>query len=207
MHYYANFRISLCLRDKDVRMALIPGVWLTVYAGASLPLLIVEVGVTVEARLLETYFIPELAIRVDKLPLESCMQLKLEMTPLSIRVYLWYRFRLCIKIRYKPWFSLRISINWCGKNTFGEWTWSWRAIHLTMFDTCKRGIDYSRPGVGECRAKQVGNRKYLVHWQGFTEDTKIMTYIVMIGSKPESGDDHYASVGRTSEPCSPKSRN
>ena len=195
MHYYANFRISLCLRDKDVRMALIPGVWLTVYAGASLPLLIVEVGVTVEARLLETYFIPELAIRVDKLPLESCMQLKLEMTPLSIRVYLWYRFRLCIKIRYKPWFSLRISINWCGKNTFGEWTWSWRAIHLTMFDTCKRGIDYSRPGVGECRAKQVGNRKYLVHWQGFTEDTKIMTYIVMIGSKPESGDDHYASVG------------
>ena len=195
MYYYANYKISLCLRDRDVRLALVPGVWLTVYAGASLPLLIVEVGVTVEARILATYLIPELAVRVDKWPLEACMQLRLQITPLSIRVYLWYRFRLCIEISYKPWFDLSIALNWCAKNTFGEWTWSLQAIHITLFDTCTREIDYSRPGVGECSAKQVGDKKYLVQWQGFTEDTKIMTYIVLIGSIPDSGDDHYALVG------------
>ena len=195
MYYYANYRMSLCLRDRDVRLALVPGVWLTVYAGASLSLLIVEAGVTVEAKILATYLIPELAVRVHRWPLEACMQLKVRITPLSIRVYLWFRFRLCIKISYSPLFNLHISINWCGKNTFAEWTWSWRAIDVTLFDTCRRNIDYSRPGVGECSAKQVGNKKYLVQWQGFTEDTKIMTYIVIIGSIPESGDDHYALVG------------
>lgn len=68
LYYYANFRISLCLRDREVRLALIPGAWLTIYAGASLPLIIVEAGITMEAKLLETYLIPELSVRVDRWP-------------------------------------------------------------------------------------------------------------------------------------------
>ena len=197
LYYYANYRISLCLLDKEVRLALIPGAWLTVYAGASVPLIIVEAGVTIEAQLLQTYLLPELSVRVDKWPLNACLQLKMQMTPLSIRIYLWYRFRLCIKVRYKPWFSLRISINWCRKITFAEWTWSARSVHKMLFDNCEADIDNTRPGVGECDAKQVGNKKYLVQWQGFTEDTKIETYIVTIGSISKSGDDHYAIVGES----------
>ncbi|CAB3984857.1 DNA double-strand break repair Rad50 ATPase, partial [Paramuricea clavata] len=192
LYYYANYRISLCLRDREVRLALIPGVWLTVYAGASLPLIIVEAGITVEAKILQTYLIPELSVRVDKWPLNACIQLKMQMTPLSIRVYLWYRFRLCPDISYEPWFSISISWNWCAKKTFAEWTWSLRSIHKTVFDNCKRDIDNTRPGVGVCNAKQVGNKKYLIQWQGFTEDTKIETYIVTIGSIFGSGDDHYS---------------
>ena len=195
LNYYGNYRISLCLRDREVRLALIPGVWLTVYAGASLPLLIIEAGITIEARLLETYLIPELTVRVDKWPLNACIQLKLQMTPLSIRVYLWFRYRLCIKISYKPWFSLSISINWCSKITFAEWTWSTRSIHHMLFNNCNQNRDTSRPGVGKCVAKQVGDKKYFIQWQGFTENTRIKTYIVTIGSITGSGDDHYSIHG------------
>ena len=192
LYYYANYRISLCLPDKEVRLALIPGVWLTVYAGASVPLIIVEAGITIEAQLLETYLIPELIIRVHKWPLSACIQLKMQMTPLRIRVYFWYRFRLCVKISYKKWFSLRISINWCPRKTLAEWTWSSSSIHKILFDNCDPGIDQTRPGVGVCNAKQVGNKKYFIQWRGFTEDTQIQSYIVKIGSIPGSGDDHYS---------------
>jgi hypothetical protein len=190
--FYANYRISLCIREKEARLALIPGVWLTVYAGASVPLFIVEAGVTIEAKLLETYLIPELLIRVDKWPLSACIQLRMHMTPLSIRVHFWYRFRLCIEISYKPWFSLRISINWCAKNTFAEWSWSWPSIHKTLFDNCDPRLDNTPPGVGECNAMQVGNKTYLIQWRGFTEDTKIRAYLVTIGSIRGSGDDYYS---------------
>ena len=154
--------------------------------------IIVEAGITVEAKILQTYLIPELSVRVDKWPLNACIQLKMQMTPLSIRVYLWYRFRLCPKISYRKWASISISWNWCAKKTFAEWTWSLRSIHKTLFDNCKRDIDNTRPGVGVCNAKQVGNKKYFIQWQGFTEDTKIVTYIVTIGSIFGSGDDHYS---------------
>ena len=194
-HYYANYRVSLCLREKEVRLAIIPGAWVNVYAGASLVVLIVEAGVTVEAKLLETYLIPEVAVRVDKWPLRACLELKMQMTPLAIRVYLWYRFRLCIRIRVKKWFKIRISIRWCSKKTFAEWSWSSRSIHKTLFTTCKKDIDNTPPGVGECTAKQVGNKKYFVQWRGFTEDTKIQNFVVIIGSIKGSGDDHYSIHG------------
>ena len=195
LYYDVNYRISLCLRDKEVRLALLPGAWLTVYAGASARILILEAGVTIEAQLLQTRLIPELSVRVDKWPLNACLQLKLQMTPLSIRVYLWFRFRLCVEVRLGGWFLVRISINWCPKITFAEWTWSARSVHKMLFDNCEADVDNTRPGVGQCNAKQVGNKKYLIQWQGFTEDTKVETYIVAIGSIPESGDDHYVVVG------------
>ena len=147
---------------------------------------------TVEAKLLETYLIPELAVRVDKWPLRACLELKMQMTPLSIRVHLWYRFRLCIRIRVKRWFRIRISINWCRKLTFAEWCWSSKAIHKILFSNCERDIDKTPPKVGECTAKQVGSKKYFVQWHGFTEDTKIQNYVVKIGSIRGSGDDHYS---------------
>ena len=190
-----NSRISLCLRDKEVRLALIPGAWVTVYAGASLSVLIVEAGVTVEAKLLETYLIPELGVRVDKWPLNACLELKMQMTPLSMRVYLWYRFRLCVSVSVKKWFRIRISIRWCRKHTFAEWGWSSRSIHKTLFSNCERNKDNTPPGVGKCAAKQVANKKYFVQWHGFTEDTEIQNYVVIIGSIKGSGDDHYSIHG------------
>lgn len=193
--FYGNYRVSLCLREKEVRLAIIPGAWVTLYAGASLRLFIIEAGVTVEAKLLETYLIPEIAARVDKWPLRACLQLKMQMTPLAIRVYLWYRYRLCIKIRVKKWFRIRISIRWCRKKTFAEWSWSSRSIHKTLIDTCDRDKDNTPPRVGQCTAKQVGNKNYLVQWHGFTEDTKIQNYVVIIGSIKGSGDDHYSIHG------------
>jgi hypothetical protein len=178
-----------------VRLAIIPGAWVTVYAGASLVVLIVEGGVRVDAKLLETYLIPELSVRVDKWPLRACLEMKLQMTPLSIRVYLWYRFRLCIRIRIKKWFKIRISIRWCPKKTLAEWSWSSRSIHKTLVDTCQRDKDTTPPGVGECTAKQVGNKKYFVQWHGFTEDKEIQNYVVIIGSILGSGDDYYSIHG------------
>ena len=192
MYYHANYRISLCLRDKEVRLGLIPGVWITVYAGASVPLIIVEAGITVEAKLLQTYLIPELTVRLEKWPLKACLQLKMQMTPLSVRIYMWYRFRLCPKISYSKWFSISISWNWCAKKTFAEWSWSTRANHKTLFNNCERDIDRTRPGVGSCEAKQVGDKRYFIRWHGFTEDTQIKEYIVTIGSIAESGDDYYS---------------
>ena len=192
LYYSANYRISLCLRDREVRLALIPGVWLTVYAGASVSLFVVEAGVTVEAKLLQTYLIPELTVGVKKWPLKACIQLKMEMTPLTLRVYLWYRLRTCVEISYSRWFNLRISVDWCAEKTLAEWTWSMRAIHKVLFSNCEPDIDTTPPGVGVCDAKQVGDKKYLIQWRGFTENTKIQTYVVTIGSVVGSGDDHYS---------------
>ncbi len=194
-NYYANYRVSLCLPEREVRLAIIPGAWVNVYAGASLALFIVEAGVTVEAKLLETYLIPEVAVRVDKWPLRACLELKMQMTPLSIRVYLWYRFRVCISVRVKKWFKIRISIRWCRKKTFAEWSWSSPSIHKTLINTCERDKDNTPPGIGQCTAKQVANKKYFVQWHGFTEDTEIQNYVVIIGSIRGSGDDHYSIHG------------
>ena len=193
-HYYANYRLSLCLRDKKVKLALIPGAWVSVYAGASLALFIVEAGVTVEAQLLETYLIPEIGVRVDKWPLSACLELKMQMTPLSIRVYLWYRFKLSVDFDI-GFFYFHVSIRWSRKNTFAEWSWSQRAIHRTLFSNCEKDMDRTLPKVGVCSAKQVGNKKYLIQWRGFVEDTKIQHYIVRIGSIKGSGDDHYSILG------------
>ena len=193
-HYYANYRVSLCLREKEVRLAIIPGAWVTVYAGATLSVLIVQAGVTVEAKLLETYLIPEVSARVDKWPLRACLEMKLQMTPLSIRVYLWYRY-ISIRVRVKKWFKIRISIGWGSKKTFAEWTWSSRSIHKTVLSTCERDKDNTPPGAGQCTAKQVGNKKYFVQWRSFTEDTRIQNYVVIIGSIRGSGDDHYSIHG------------
>ena len=195
VHYSANYRVSLCLQQREVRLAIIPGAWVTAYAGASVPLLIVEAGVSLEAKLLETYLIPEVAVRVDKWPLGACLNLKMQMTPLALRFYLWYRFKLCVKIRVMGWFDIRISIHFCAEKTFAEWSWSSASIHKTLLDTCERGKDDTPPRAGQCTAKQIGNKKYFVQWYGFTEDTKIQNYVVIIGSMRGSGNDHYSIHG------------
>jgi hypothetical protein len=61
-----------------------------------------------------------------------------------------------------------------------------------LFSNCERDKDHTPPGVGKCTAKQVANKKYFVQWHGFTEDTEIQNYVVIIGSIKGSGDDHYS---------------
>ncbi|XP_028399178.1 uncharacterized protein LOC114522645 isoform X2 [Dendronephthya gigantea] len=189
--YNVNYRISLCLREKEIRFGIIPGVSLSVYAGAKVDLFLVAAGVTVEAKLLETYLIPEIAVRIDKWPLRACLELKMQMTPLTIRIYLWYQLRLRVEVRLKKWFRIRVELRWGRKKTFAEWSWSSPSIHKTLFSNCQRDVDKTPPGVGSCSAKQVGSKKYFVQWHGFTEDTNIQNYVVLIGSIRGSGDDYY----------------
>ena len=193
-YYSVDYQGQVCMRDKVFRLGLIPGAWISVYAGASLSIFIVEAGITIEARLLESYFVPELRIKIDKWPLKACIELKLRMTPLRIRVWLWYRFRLCIRIRCKL-FGCSIKIRWCSKKTLAEWWWSARTIDRTLFTNCHQDVDTTPPVAGECTARQAADKKYFVQWHGFYEDTKINNYHIRIGSIQGSGDDYSAWVG------------
>ena len=193
-YYSVDYQGQVCMRDKVFRLGLIPGAWISVYAGASLSLWIVEAGITIEARLLETYLIPELRIKIDKWPLKACIELKLRMTPLRIRVWLWYRFRLCIRIKCKL-FGCSIRIRWCSKKTLAEWWWSAKTIDRTLFSNCQQDVDKTPPIAGTCTARQAADKKYFVQWHGFHEDTKINNYHVRIGSIQGSGDDYSAWVG------------
>ncbi|KAJ7365984.1 hypothetical protein OS493_002726 [Desmophyllum pertusum] len=194
-HYSVGYQGTLCLKNKIFVLGLIPGAWITVHATASVPLVIVEAGVTIEARLLETYLTPELRITFGRWPIKACIELKLRMTPLSIRVYLWYRFRY---ISIKTWlFGCRISFPWGSKKTFQEWWWSARQIERILFTNCQDNIDTTPPEAGTCIARQVAGTKYFVQWNGFKEDTKISTYQVRIGSIEGSGDDYSSWVGTT----------
>ena len=193
-YYVVDYHGQVCMRDKTFRLGLIPGAWVSVYAGASLSLFIVEAGITIEARILETYFVPDLQIKIDKWPLRACIELKLRMTPLRIRVWLWYRFRLCIRIRCKL-FGCSIRITWCSKKTLAEWWWSARTIDRTLFTNCKEDVDETPPiAKGSCSARQVSDTKYFIQWHGFHEDTKINSYHVRIGSIQGSGDDFSAWI-------------
>ena len=53
-----DFQGKLCARDKVFKLGIIPGAWIAVHVGASVSLWIVEAGITIEARLLETYLVP-----------------------------------------------------------------------------------------------------------------------------------------------------
>ena len=193
-HWSVDFQGQVCMRDKTFRLGLIPGAWVYVYAGASLSLLIVEAGIEIEATLLETYFLPELRIKIEKWPLKACIELKLRMTPLRIRVWLWYRFRLCIRIKCKLFFCI-IRIQWCRKKTLAEWWWSAKTIDRTLFTNCKQDVDRTPPTAGSCTARQTADKKYLIQWHGFHEDTKLNSYHVRIGSIQGSGDDFSTWVG------------
>ena len=193
-YYSVDFQGQVCMRDKTFKLSLIPGAWVSAYAGAALSLLIVEAGITIEARLLETYFIPELRIKINKWPLKACIELKLRMTPLRIRVWLWYRFLLCIRIRCKL-FGCSIRIRWCSTKTLAEWWWTAKTIDRTLFNNCKQDVDKTPPIAGECTARQAADKTYSVQWHGFHEDTKINNYHVRIGSVEGYDDDYSASVG------------
>ena len=193
-YYSVDYQGQVCMRDKTFRLGLIPGAWVSVYAGASLSIFIVEAGITIEARLLETYFVPELRIKINKWPLKACIELKVRMTPLRIRVWLWYRFRLCIRIKCKL-FGCSIRIRWCSKKTLAEWWWSARTIERTLFTNCEQNVDRTPPTAGSCTARQAADKKYFIQWHGFHEDTKINSYHVRIGSIQGSGDDYSSWVG------------
>ena len=194
-HYRVDIQGELCLKNKMFRLGLIPGAWMSVYAEASVPLAIVEAGVTIEARLLETYLIPELSIRFNRWPLKVCFQLKLQMTPLSIRVYLWYRF-FYPKIKVWLW-GCRIQFIWGSKRTFKEIQFQGKAIERIVFTSCQDNEDTTPPVAGTCTARQVADTKYFVQWNGFKEDTRISAYLVRIGSIKGS-DDYYSSQVGTS---------
>ena len=193
-YWSVDYQGQVCMRDKTFRLGLIPGAWISVYAGASLSLWIVEAGITIEARLLETYFVPELRIKINKWPLKACIELKLRMTPLRIRVWLWYRFRLCIRIKCKL-FGCSIKIKWCSKKTLAEWWWSAKTIDRTLFTNCQQDVDRTPPTAGSCTARQAADKKYFIQWHGFHEDTKINSYQVRIGSIQGSGDDYSSWIG------------
>ena len=188
-YYVVDYTGQVCMRDKTFRLGLIPGAWVSVYAGAALSLWIVEAGITIEARILETYLVPDLQIKIDKWPLKACIELTIRMTPLRIRVWLWYRFRLCIRIKCRL-FGCSIRIRWCSKKTLAEWWWSARSIERKLFTNCKEDVDRTPPiADGSCTARQVADSKYFLQWHGFREDTKINSYHVRIGSIQGSGDD------------------
>ncbi|KAJ7389358.1 hypothetical protein OS493_032215 [Desmophyllum pertusum] len=95
------------------------GAWISVYAGASLSLWIVEAGITIEARLLESYFIPELAHQDQHVAAKGVYRAKAANDSTRIRVWLWYRFRLCIRIKCKL-FGCSIKIKWCSEKTLAS---------------------------------------------------------------------------------------
>ena len=186
--YSVGYQVALCMKSKVFKLGLIPGAWITAYAGASLALFVVEAGVTIEARLLETYLIPELRVEIGTWPIQACIQLKQLMTPLSIKVYLWYRF---IEIEIDVWLvGIDISIRYGPKKTLKEWWWSARQIDRIIFTNCKKNVDTTPPVAGSCTARQAADKKYVIQWNGFTEDTKISAYHVRIGSIEGSGDDY-----------------
>ena len=195
-YYVIDWQGKICMRERIFSLGLLPGAWISVYAGASVALWIVEAGITIEAVILETYLIPEIRVRINKWPLQACIELKIRMTPLRIRVWLWFRFRLCIKIKCKL-FGCSIKIRWCSKKTLAEWTWSARTIDRTLFTNCKQDVDNTPPIAGTCTARQVTDTKYFVQWHGFREDTKIKDYRVMMGSIEGSGDDFAAWTGNS----------
>ena len=186
-HYSVGFQIAMCMKSKMFKLGLIPGAWVTANAGASISLIIIKVGVTVEARLLETYLEPELRAEVGQWPIKTCIELRQYMTPLSIRVFLWYRF---IKIEIDVWLiGIRISITWGPIKTFHEWCWRAKRIDRILFTNCNTNVDKTPPKVGTCTARQVADTKYFIQWHGFREDTRIKSYRIRIGSIKGSGDD------------------
>ena len=194
-HYHFNYRISLCLDDKRAKLSLIPGAWVSVYGGAKLSILIASVGVTIEGNILETYLIPEINVRIDRWPLEACIALKIHSTPLSFRFSVWYKIGLCGTITIFGWISFDISLGMCEEKSLVDWSWSAPAIEKVLFSTCRNHVDETAPENGECTAMQIGDKSYLLEWSGFTEDTKIQNYTVIVGSLAGSGDDFYKVVG------------
>lgn len=194
-HYSVELQAAMCVKSKVFKLGLIPGAWVNVYGGLSIPLLLVKVGVTVEARLLETYLIPTVSVDVSRLPPQACIKLKLVTTPLSIRVYIWSSL---LSIDVDVWlFGLKISFSWGRQRTIDEWGWSLQEIQGSVLNYCDRNVDLTRPKAGYCTARQVADKTYFIQWYGFHEDTSIKSYNVKIGSLP-GWDDYFSTWTDTS---------
>ena len=193
-HYRVDYQGELCLKSRVFRLGLIPGAWISARASASVAILLVKSGVTIDATLLETYLIPELRIIFNRWPLRVCFRLKLQMTPLRIRVYLWYRLGYPFPKRVFLC-GVEFEWRWGSEVVFKEWKWSMNQIDRTLFTSCKVNEDRTPPEPGTCTAGQVADTKYFVQWNGFKEDTEIGAYQIRIGSMKGSADDYSAWVG------------
>ena len=194
-HYRVDYLGEICLKNKVFRLGLIPGAWISAHAGASVAAFMIQAGVAIKATLLETYLVPELSITFYKWPLKVCIQLKLQMTPLSIRVYFWYRIRFPY-VRVWP-IGMETGWRWGSESVFKEWRWSTNQIDRTLFTSCDANVDRTPPEAGTCTARQVADTEYFVQWNGFKDDTKIGAYQVRIGSTKGSFD-YYSSWVDTS---------
>ena len=191
-HYRVDYQGEMCLKNKVFRVSLIPGAWISAHAGASVSAVMIKAGVTIKAKLLATFLVPELSITFDKWPLKVCIQLKLQMIPLSIRVYLWYQIRLPY---VRVWLvGIDADWRWGSESVFNEWRWSMNQIDRTLFTICDANVDRTPPEAGTCTARQVADTKYFVQWNGFKDDTKIGAYQVRIGSTKGSFDDYSSWV-------------
>ena len=185
-HYSIELQTAMCVKSKLFKLGLIPGAWVKAYGGASVSIVVIAVGVTVEARLLETSLIPTVSVDISRLPPQACIELKLVTTPLRIRVFLWVSFR---SLNVDAWlFGLRISISWGRQRTILEWTWSKPQIERTIFNNCDRNVKFTPPKAGHCLAQQVSDKTYFIQWHGFHDDTRIKSYNVKIGSIKGFGD-------------------
>ena len=180
-HYSVGYKGQMCLKNKVFELGLTPGAWVTVSASASVSLYAVEAGVTVEAKLLETYLVPALRSEIGRRPIQVCIELKLLMTPLSMRVFLWYRYRKPY-LKCKWPFSCDAGFSWGKKNQFDEWSKRTKTIVGILFTDCTTNKDNTPPKEGSCTARQVADKKYLIQWHGFQEDTRIKSYNIRVGS-------------------------
>ena len=194
-HYSVGYQAASCIKSNVFKLGIIPGAWVNAHSGVSVSLLVFQVGITLQARLLEIRLVPELRLEYDTWPLQACLELKQFTTPLSIRVFLWYRFPA---IDADIWlFGIDISITWGSYHTFYEWRWSAKQNERVLFTNCKRIEDETRPEAGLCTARQAADKKYIIQWHGFYEDTKIIDYHVRIGSIKGSGDDFSTWAGNS----------
>lgn len=99
----ADLRGAVCFSEKNAKASLVPaaGAYIEVFAGIEIPFLF-RVGIAIEATVMETQFVPTAFLGLLKDgALRACMDLRLEMHPLAIRVYAFVRLWLCIKFRRK----------------------------------------------------------------------------------------------------------
>ena len=195
-HCSIGFQAEMCLKNKAFKLGLIPGAWVTVSGDASVSAIIVKVGVTVEAKLLETTIVPALRSEIGKRPIETCIELRMSLTPFSIRVIFWHRIHIIKRIL--TWLiGIKPLRSWRPQQDVVVWSWSTSKIERIVFSFCKPNADKTSPKIGFCTARQVADKKYLIQWHGFQEDTRIKSYNIRVGSFKGS-DDYFSAWAGTS---------
>ena len=94
--YELGYRLTLCIGERSVSAALVPGAGIECEAGAALTIIIAEAGIKIRATIFATRLVPTIKLQLMAAgDIKTCLLFFIEMDPLTIALIGYFSVLAC----------------------------------------------------------------------------------------------------------------